>query len=332
MAKKEKGKYDDILSKYGKDILVSKEMIDSAVTRTSSGSLLFDKALGFNTLGEGGYPRGKIIELAGQESSGKSTLCLHAIAEFQKRNLGDVLLIDGEYSFDSTYAKAIGVDIDSLLLSQPSTLEEAYNLTLDMVKTGNVGLVIIDSHTSLPGKRRLDNEIGKDEVALEPRIHSEGLKMLKSVFDKYNCSLIGVTQMRAKVGSMFGGSQGTGGNAWKFYSDIRVNLFRRTNKEKGEDMVNIEVVKNKTSIPYQKCEVPIAWGKGIDKVSEIVLVSLENGEVVKSGSWYYSKNKEANLAQGLHNLVDFLEDNPEYLEQLKQKAEKFIYGDIKQDT
>lgn len=324
MKEKEGSKYESILSAYGKDILVTKETMDKTLERVSTGSITFDKALGTNGEGKGGYPLGKVIEFHGAESSGKSTLCLHAIAEFQKTNTGDVLLIDGEHSFDATYAKAIGVNIDKLLLSQPNNLETAYNLALDMISLGTVRLVIVDSHTSLPAKRRLENKIGKDEVALEQRINSDALRKLKYVVAKYNCAFIGVSQLRANVASRFGGSQGTGGNAWKFYSDIRIKIYRSTDKEKETDMVNVEVIKNKTSQPFQICEIPIKWGVGIDKYTELIMGAVQTGDLVRGGSYYFSKNKETNLAQGVKGMTQFLEDNPDYFKKLHKDVSKSI--------
>lgn len=317
-------KYKDILKKFGAGSLVSFNESDKTLTRISTGSLSLDKSLGISNEGVGGIPLGKVIEIMGAESSGKSTLCLHVIAEFQKAQDRDVLLIDGEYSFDYNYAKALGVKVEELIVSQPESLEDAYNLALDMVNTGNVALVIIDSHTSLPSRKRLENDIGKDEVALEPRIHSDALRRLKGVLDKNKCSLIGVTQLRDKVGSMFGGSQGTGGNAWKFYSDIRISGWRKTDKKNMEDIVTWSAIKNKTSIPFQEAVVPIGWGIGFDKVLETIDIGVSFDLIVKKGSWYQTPDGTS-IGQGKNKVVEFMLDNPEYYQKFYEKVKNELW-------
>lgn len=302
--------------KYGKGSLFSGN-VEGGVKTVSTGSYKFDIATNC-----GGYPIGKLIEFMGPESSGKSTLSLHAIAEFQ--SLGEVAYIDAEHSFDSEYATAIGVDCKALTLSQPETMEEGYQIAEDLVKSGLYRLIVIDSHTSLVAKARLVGEIGDAKIAPEARLHSDALRRIKPLLDKNDCTVIGISQLRQDIGSMHGGAIGTGGNAWKFYPDMRVKIYRTLDRENETNKTIIEIVKNKCAKPFGKCEVPIAWGIGIDKKTELIDMSMEAGIIERAGSWYKDLVRGTSLGQGKTSIVALFEDNEEYYQLIKKEVEVWI--------
>ena len=297
---------------YGKGIVISagsKKLISTVQT----GSVSFDKITGC-----GGIPLGKLVEIFGPESSGKSTLCLHIIAEFQKKGK-KCLLADFEYSFDKEYAQKIGVNIEELIITQPDTMEDGYNIIYEYVRSGEIGLVVVDSHTAMVPKMRLDGEIGDAKMAPEARVNSEALKKIKPELEKNGCTLLGVSQLRSNIGAMTGGGNvPTGGNAWKFYPDMRVKIYRIVDKVNELNNVTVEIVKNKCGIPFGKCEVPIAWGIGIDKKKEILSIAIEMGVVKKAGSWY--SYEESKLGQGANNVIESFNSNPTVFTEISDKT------------
>lgn len=287
---------------FGKGVIISGDSVKEYDV-ISTGSLRFDKIT--NCLG---IPRGKLVEMFGPESSGKSTLALHIIAEFQKKGL-TCLLSDFEYSFDAEYAAQIGVNVDDLIISQPDTMEDGYNIIYEYIKSGEIGLVVVDSHTAMVPKQRLEGEIGDAKMAPEARVNSDALKKIKPELQKHNVCMLGISQLRSNIGGMGAGDVPTGGNAWKFYSDMRIKIYKQLDRPKETNLTTIEIVKNKCAKPYGKGMVPIAWGIGIDKMSELVDISSELGIIKKSGSWY--SYNEAKLGQGSENVKELFVDNPE---------------------
>lgn len=297
--------------KYGKGVMVSGNTKGN-FSVVSTGSLKFDKITDC-----GGIPLGKLVEMHGPESSGKSTLALHIIAEFQKQ--GKVCLYaDFEYSFDKTYAKAIGVDVDALIIIYPETMEDGYNMLIDMISSGEFGLAVIDSHTAMVPKDRLEGEVGDAKMAPEARINSQGLKVLKPLLEKHQCTLLGISQLRAAIGKMGGGNEPTGGNAWKFYSDMRIKIWKKNDAAHEANETDITIHKNKCGKPLGNTKISIAWGIGIDKVAEIIDLASQLKVLKKSGSWYGYNG--SNIAQGIDQLKLFFQDNPE------------VYGEIKEQT
>lgn len=329
MAKKveEKDKLSELRAlmetKYGKGIIVSgntKRQFDTV----STGSLKFDKITDC-----GGFPVGKLIEIYGPESSGKSTISLHAIAEFQKAGK-KCILCDYEYSFDKKYAIKIGVDVDALLISQPDTMEDGYNIIYEYIKSREIGLVILDSHTAMVPKQRLDGEIGDAKMAPEARINSEGLKKIKAELERSGCTVIGVSQLRAQIGNMIsGGNQPTGGNAWKFYSDMRIKVFKILDKPNEANKTTIEIAKNKCGKPFGKTEVNIAWGEGFDTEKEILEIATELGFIKKSGTWY--SYNDTNIGQGTEAVKSLFKENQEFFNEIRNKVLD-SYKDVKMNV
>jgi recombination protein RecA len=296
---------------YGKGIVMtgsSKMNVKSCTT----GSISFDKITDC-----GGIPVGKLIEVFGPESSGKSTAALHIIAEFQQRGK-KCLLADYEYSFDKNYATKIGVKVDELIITQPDTMEDGYNIIYEYIKSGEIGLVVIDSHTAMVPKMRMDGEIGDAKMAPEARINSDALKKIKAELEKNDCTVIGISQLRANIGGMGQGNVPTGGNAWKFYPDMRIKIYKTVDKQNETNETVIEIVKNKCGKPYGKCTIPIAWGIGIDKVAEVMKLSVELGIIKKAGSWYsYGENK---LGQGSATVLELMNSNDDFYQEIKKKV------------
>jgi recombination protein RecA len=282
----------------------------------STGSLGLDIALGV-----GGLPRGRIIEVFGPESSGKTTLTLHAIAEAQKR--GEVCaFIDAEHALDPVYAKKLGVKIDDLLISQPDTGEQALEIADTLTRSGAVGLIIIDSVAALTPKAEIEGEMGDSHMGLQARLMSQALRKLTGSIHKTNCILIFINQIRSKIGVMFGNPETTtGGNALKFYASIRIDI-RRTGsiKEKDEVIGNhtkIKVVKNKVSPPFREAEVDIVYGQGISKEGEIIDLASKLEIIEKSGAWYAYNNSK--IGQGRENAKLYLKNNPSISNEIEQK-------------
>ncbi|MFA7744889.1 recombinase RecA [Salinicoccus roseus] len=286
------------------------------VSTVSSGSITLDKALGV-----GGYPKGRIIEIYGPESSGKTTVALHAIAEAQ-RNGGIAAFIDAEHALDPDYAKNLGVDIENLYLSQPDTGEQALEITEAFVRSGAVDIVVVDSVAALTPKAEIEGEMGDAHVGLQARLMSQALRKLSGAISKSNTTAMFINQIREKVGVMFGNPETTsGGRALKFYSSVRLEVRRAEQLKLGQEIVGnrtkIKVVKNKVAPPFRVAEVDIMYGKGISKTGEMVDLGVEYDIVEKSGAWYSYEGER--LGQGKENVKEHLANNPALLEEIEGK-------------
>ncbi|MBL4745611.1 MAG: recombinase RecA [Flavobacteriaceae bacterium] len=282
----------------------------------SSGSLGLDLALGV-----GGYPRGRIIEIFGPESSGKTTLAIHAMAEAQKVG-GIAAFIDAEHAFDRFYAANLGVDIDNLIISQPDYGEQALEIADHLISSGAIDIIVIDSVAALVPKSEIEGEMGDSKMGLHARLMSQAMRKLTGTIHKTNCTVIFINQLREKIGVMFGNPETTtGGNALKFYASVRLDIRRRTQIKDGDRVVGnstkVKVVKNKVAPPFQIAEFDIMYGQGISKVGEILDLGVEYGIVKKSGSWFsYGDTK---LGQGRDAVKSLIKDNPELAEELEGK-------------
>ena len=288
-----------------------------------SGSLTLDKALGI-----GGYPKGRIIEIYGPESSGKTTLTLHAIAQAQKQG-GKAAFIDAEHAIDPVYAKNLGVDIDELILSQPDSGEQALEIAEMLVRSGVIDLIVIDSVAALVPQVELDGEMGDAAVGLQARLMSKALRKLSGVMNKTNCTVIFINQLREKIGVMYGNPETTtGGRALKFYSSVRVEIRRSEQiKQNGEiigNKANIKVVKNKVAPPFKTTQVDIIYGKGISRDGEILDLAVEGDIVEKSGAWYAYNGEK--IGQGRENAKNFLIEHPAIFEEVEEKVEAQLFG------
>lgn len=286
-----------------------------------TGSLSLDVALGL-----GGIPKGRIVEVYGPESSGKTTVALHMVAEVQNRG-GIAGFIDAEHALDPAYAKNIGVDIDNLYISQPDNGEQALEITETMVRSGAVDIVIVDSVAALVPKAEIDGDMGDSHVGLQARLMSQALRKLTAVISKSNCIVIFINQLREKVGVMFGSPETTtGGRALKFYSSIRLDVRRIEALKQGGEIVGnrtrIKVVKNKIAPPFKEAEFDIMFGQGISREGDVLDLAANEGIVVKSGAWY--AYNDAKIGQGRENSKLYLKENPDIFEEIKQKVrEKF---------
>ena len=286
-----------------------------------SGSISLDHALGI-----GGYPKGRIIEIYGPESSGKTTLAIHAIAEAQKTG-GIAAIIDAEHAFDRTYAKSLGVDLDTLLISQPDNGEQALEIADNLIRSGAVDIVVIDSVAALTPRAEIEGEMGDNKVGLQARLMSQALRKLTANISKTNTSCIFISQLREKIGIMFGNPETTtGGNALKFYASVRLDIRRTTQIKDGEEAlgnhVKVKVVKNKMAPPFKKAEFDIVFGEGISRSGEIVDLGVELGIIQKSGSWFsYNDTK---LAQGREAVKKLMMDNVELAEEIEAKIREAL--------
>ncbi|MBK0290679.1 recombinase RecA [Bacillus sp. S34] len=299
------------------------------VEASSSGSLALDIALGIN-----GYPKGRIMEVYGPESSGKTTVSLHAIAEVQK-NGGRAAFIDAEHALDPVYARKLGVDIDELLLSQPDTGEQALEIAEALVRSGAVDIIVVDSVAALVPQKEIEGEMGDSHVGLQARLMSQALRKLSGAINKSKTIAIFINQIREKVGVMFGNPETTpGGRALKFYSSVRLEVRRAEQLKLGNDIVGnktrIKVVKNKMAPPFRIAEVEIMYGEGISREGEILDIGSEVDIVQKSGSWF-SYNGER-LGQGRENAKVFLKENPEIREEIRKNIIDFKYGNTDNDN
>ena len=281
-----------------------------------SGSIALDHALGI-----GGYPKGRIIEIYGPESSGKTTLAIHAIAEAQKGG-GIAAIIDAEHAFDRTYAKALGVDLETLLISQPDNGEQALEIADNLIRSGAIDIVVIDSVAALTPKAEIEGEMGENKVGLQARLMSQALRKLTANISKTNTCCIFINQLREKIGIMFGNPETTtGGNALKFYASVRLDIRRTTQIKDGEEAlgnhVKVKVVKNKMAPPFKKAEFDIVFGEGISHTSELVDLGVELGIIAKSGSWFSYNDQK--LAQGREAVKKLLQDNPELADEIEAK-------------
>lgn len=305
-----------IEKQFGKgSIMKLGESAEQKVSTVSSGSLALDVALGV-----GGYPRGRIVEIYGPESSGKTTVALHAIAEAQRAG-GQAAFIDAEHALDPVYARNLGVNIDELLLSQPDTGEQALEIAEALVRSGAVDMIVIDSVAALVPKAEIEGEMGDAHVGLQARLMSQALRKLSGAINKSKTTAIFINQIREKVGVMFGNPETTpGGRALKFYSSVRLEVRRAETLKQGNDMVGnktrLKVVKNKVAPPFKQAEVDIMYGEGISREGELLDIGSDLDLIQKSGSWY-SYNDER-LGQGRENAKQFLKENVEIYEEVKR--------------
>lgn len=297
---------------------------DGAVEKVDSiptGSLGLDLALGI-----GGYPRGRVIEIYGPESSGKTTLAIHAIAEVQKMG-GIAAIIDAEHAFDRFYAEHLGVDTENLFISQPDNGEQALEIAENLIRSGAIDIIVIDSVAALTPRAEIEGEMGDSQVGLQARLMSKALRKLTGAISKTGCCCIFINQLREKIGVMFGNPETTtGGNALKFYASVRIDIRRATQIKEGENVTGnrtrVKIVKNKVAPPFTKAEFDIMYGKGISKSGEVLDLAVELGIVKKSGSWFsYGDTK---LGQGRDAVKQLLEDNPELMEELEQKIKETL--------
>lgn len=293
-----------------------------------TGSLSLDLALGL-----GGIPKGRIVEIYGPESSGKTTVTLHMIAEVQKRG-GIAGFIDAEHALDPVYAKNIGVDIDNLYISQPDCGEQALEITETMVRSGAVDIIVVDSVAALVPKAEIDGDMGDSHVGLQARLMSQALRKLTAVISKSNCTVVFINQLREKVGVMFGNPETTtGGRALKFYSSVRLDVRRIESLKQGGEIIGnrtrVKVVKNKIAPPFKEAEFDIMFGEGISVVGDILDLAAENNIVNKSGAWYaYEGNK---IGQGRENAKQYLRDNPAVCAEIERKVRELFNLDTAQE-
>ena len=286
-----------------------------------SGSLSLDCALGI-----GGYPKGRIIEIFGPESCGKTTLAIHAVAEAQKLGL-KAAYIDAENAFDKEYASNLGVDVDKLLFSQPDSGEDCLEIATKLISTGKIGICVIDSVAALVPKAELEGAVGDARVGLQARMMSQALRKMAGIINKSNCVCIFINQLREKIGIMFGNPETTtGGNALKFYASIRLDVRKSTQIKDGDEAVanltKVKVIKNKVAPPFRKAEFEIEYGKGINRFNEVLDKAIEFDILHKQGSWFYYDGGQ--IAQGRNNVIDILKDNPELYEELETQVKQTI--------
>ncbi|MDY0216925.1 MAG: recombinase RecA [Bacteroidales bacterium] len=282
----------------------------------SSGSLSLDAALGI-----GGFPKGRVVEIYGPESSGKTTLAIHAIAEAQK-NGGIAAFIDAEHAFDRFYAEKLGVDVENLLVSQPDNGEQALEITENLIRSGAIDIIVIDSVAALTPKSEIEGEMGDSKMGLQARLMSQALRKLTGTISKTGCCCIFINQLREKIGVMFGNPETTtGGNALKFYASVRLDIRRISQIKDGENIVGnrvkVKVIKNKIAPPFRVAEFDLMYGQGISKIGEIIDIGVEKNIIKKSGSWF--SYGEVKLGQGRDSVKQILTDNPELFSELEEK-------------
>lgn len=314
---------DKLDKAYGKGTVM--KMGDSAVQEVDvipTGSLGLDLALGV-----GGYPRGRVIEIYGPESSGKTTLTLHAIAQAQKAG-GIAAFIDAEHAFDRFYAEKLGVEIDNLIISQPDHGEQALEIADNLIRSGAIDIIVIDSVAALTPKSEIEGEMGDSKMGLHARLMSQALRKLTSSISKTNCTVIFINQLREKIGVMFGNPETTtGGNALKFYASVRLDIRRSTQiKDSSSEVIGnktrVKIVKNKVAPPFKTAEFDIMYGEGISKTGEIIDIGVDYEIVKKSGSWF--SYQDTKLGQGRDAVKALLNDNPELMDELEEKIKEAI--------
>jgi recombination protein RecA len=318
---------DKLDKAYGKGTVM--KMGDAPVVDVdviSSGSLGLDIALGV-----GGYPKGRVVEIYGPESSGKTTLTLHAIAEAQKAG-GIAAFIDAEHAFDRFYAQNLGVDIDNLIISQPDNGEQALEIADNLVRSGAIDMIVIDSVAALTPKSEIEGEMGDSKMGLHARLMSQALRKLTGSISKTNCTMIFINQLREKIGVMFGNPETTtGGNALKFYASVRLDIRRSTQIKDTDGTVRgnktrVKVVKNKVAPPFKLVEFDIMYGEGVSKVGEILDLAVDFEIIKKSGSWF--SYDETKLGQGRDAVKQMIKDNPDLMDELEEKIKAAIKGAV----
>jgi recombination protein RecA len=309
---------DKLEKTYGKGAVM--KLGDDAIEQLEvipSGSIGLDTALGI-----GGFPKGRVIEIYGPESSGKTTLAIHAIAECQKQG-GICAVIDAEHAFDKFYAEALGVDTSNLLISQPDHGEQGLEIADNLIRSGAIDLIVIDSVAALTPRSEIEGEMGDSSVGVQARLMSKALRKLTSTISKTGCCCIFINQLREKIGVMFGNPETTtGGNALKFYASVRIDIRRTQQIKDGEQVIGnrtkVKIVKNKVAPPFRQCEFDIIYGKGISRVGELIDMGVDYGVIKKSGSWFsYGDTK---LGQGRDAVKQLLDDNPELMEEIEGKV------------
>ena len=311
---------------YGKGTIMKLgDRVVENVPSISSGSLALDLALGV-----GGYPRGRIVEIYGPESSGKTTLAIHAIANAQKAG-GIAAFIDAEHAFDRFYAQKLGVDVENLLISQPDNGEQALEITDHLIRSGAIDIVVIDSVAALTPRAEIEGEMGDSKMGLQARLMSQALRKLTANINKTNTCCIFINQLREKIGVMFGNPETTtGGNALKFYATTRVDIRRISQLKEGEDAygnrVRVKIVKNKLAPPFRKAEFDILFGEGISRIGEIIDLGVESEIVKKAGSWF--SYGETRLGQGRDAVIALLKDNLELTEEIEQKIKETFLAKV----
>ena len=316
---------DKLDKAYGKGTVM--KMSDAPVIDVdviSSGSLGLDLALGV-----GGYPKGRVVEIYGPESSGKTTLTLHAIAETQKAG-GIAAFIDAEHAFDRFYAQNLGVDIDNLIISQPDNGEQALEIADNLVRSGAIDMIVIDSVAALTPRSEIEGEMGDSKMGLHARLMSQALRKLTGSISKTNCTMIFINQLREKIGVMFGNPETTtGGNALKFYASVRLDIRRSTQIKDSDGTVRgnktrVKVVKNKVAPPFKLAEFDIMYGEGVSKVGEVLDLAVEFDIIKKSGSWF--SYEDTKLGQGRDAVKQMINDNPDLMDELEEKIKVAIKG------
>lgn len=298
--------------------------IDKNIEVIPTGSLGLDIALGV-----GGYPRGRVIEIFGPESSGKTTLTLHAIAEAQKAG-GIAAFIDAEHAFDRHYASKLGVDLENLIISQPDNGEQALEIADNLIRSGAIDIVVIDSVAALTPKAEIEGDMGESKMGLHARLMSQALRKLTATINKTHCTVIFINQLREKIGVMFGSPETTtGGNALKFYASVRLDIRKASQPLKVGDeavgsRVKVKVIKNKVAPPFRVAEFDIMYGEGVSRLGEVIDLGIEYEIIKKSGSWFsYGETK---IGQGKESVKELLKDNPELMEEISQKITEAIQG------
>jgi recombination protein RecA len=316
---------DKMEKTYGKGAVM--KLGDGAIDNVEvipTGSLTLDMAMGV-----GGYPKGRIVEIYGPESSGKTTLAIHAIAEVQKQG-GIAAIVDAEHAFDQFYAQKLGVDVSELIISQPDNGEQALEIADNLIRSGAIDLLVVDSVAALTPKAEIEGEMGDSQMGLQARLMSKALRKLTGSINKAGTCCIFINQLRDKIGVMFGNPETTtGGNALKFYASVRLDIRRAAQIKDGEDITGnrtrVKVVKNKVAPPFKKAEFDIMYGEGISKVGEILDLGVEEGIINKSGSWFsYGETK---LGQGRDAVKSIIADNPELMDELEAKIKEALAAD-----
>ncbi|MEM7085981.1 MAG: recombinase RecA [Bacteroidota bacterium] len=314
---------DKLDKTYGKGTVMKMgDVVVQEVDTIPTGSLGLDLALGV-----GGYPRGRVIEIYGPESSGKTTLTLHAIAEAQKKG-GIAAFIDAEHAFDRHYAESLGVDIENLIISQPDNGEQALEIADNLIRSGAIDIIVVDSVAALTPKSEIEGEMGDSKMGLHARLMSQALRKLTGSISKTQCTVFFINQLREKIGVMFGNPETTtGGNALKFYASVRLDIRRSTQIKNSDGAVmgnktRVKVVKNKVAPPFKMAEFDIMYGAGVSKVGEIIDIGVNYEIIKKSGSWF--SYDETKLGQGRDSVKTLLLDNPELMEELEQKIKEAI--------